>query len=112
MSVSNVKIKLYLVRLSKIISTQNGMPVEFFIDMISENQFLFKYFFCLKMIASNFKKKIWIKNTFKDDLYGTVIVDAKPNNKHILLECSISSTHSTSSIIKMDLQSMTNINSL
>lgn len=56
--------------------------------------------------------EVWIRNAFKDELYGSVVLDAQPNNKHVILECSISGTPIAKGILQMEVQSMTNITAL
>lgn len=53
-----------------------------------------------------------IKNSFRDEYYGSVSLDAEPNNKHILLECNLTGTPTTQGKIKIEIQSMSNITAL
>ena len=59
--------------------------------------------------------KIWINGTITDDLIGEVILDAKPDNKAKILECSIQSINDPKTSIgriEVEIQSMTNIKGL
>ena len=58
------------------------------------------------------KIEVWIKRPFSDELYGFVLLDAEPNNKHFLLECNLTGFEITKGRLEMEVQSMTNINDL
>jgi hypothetical protein len=61
----------------------------------------------------NFDKKIWIKKALNDDLYGYVLVDAEPNNKHLLLDIPIvGTTPYNKGRVELEVQSMSNVNGL
>lgn len=57
-------------------------------------------------------KKVWIRNAFKDELYGMVSLDAEPNNKHIMLECNLTGSSVTRGKLQIEVQSMSSITAL
>lgn len=65
--------------------------------------------------TKSIKVEIWINGTISDELYGEIILDAKPDNKAKILECSIRSVKNSKAatgIIEIEIQSMSNIKAL
>jgi hypothetical protein len=57
---------------------------------------------------------MWAKKKLNDELYGEVILDAEPNNKHLLIESEIKRTDSSIKLGRMtiEVKSMNDIRSL
>lgn len=59
--------------------------------------------------------EIWIKKAFRDEMYGSISLDAEPNNKHVILQSSlnkISGDSRRSGMVSIELQSMNNLTSI
>ena len=59
--------------------------------------------------------KIWIKKAFRNELYAGILLDAEPDNKHVILQSSLTTLKTKerkSGLVTIELQSMSNITAI
>jgi len=59
--------------------------------------------------------EIWIKKAFRNELYAGILLDAEPDNKHVILQSSLTTLKTKerkSGLVTIELQSMSNITAI
>ncbi len=62
-----------------------------------------------------FYLKIWIKKAFRDELYGSISLDAEPNNRHLMLQSNLNKSANDTrknGVISIEVQSMTSLTAI